>query len=84
MSTPLRNLSRQTAKYLEKNFFFYSNDDHLIDKGFIWKEIIKWMWIESDVYIWRKQIDDGRIIKIETKEKEYLVHCFHTVSLMEQ
>ena len=32
ISTPLRNSSRRTAKYLENKI--YSNDDHLIDKGF--------------------------------------------------
>jgi hypothetical protein len=45
MSTPLRNLSRQTAKYLEKKI--YSNDDLLIDKGFIWKEN-RWNECESN------------------------------------
>jgi len=93
MSTPLRNLSRQTAKYLETKFIrmmiIWSTGD-LYEK----KSSMNVNWIRC-VYTFRlfffsnifdankSTMVESSNLTFETKE-EYLVHCFHTVSLMEQ
>jgi hypothetical protein len=88
MSTPLRNLSRQTAKYLETKFIrmmiIWSTGD-LYEK----KSSMNVNWIRCVYtfrlffffkYIWRKQIDDVRIIKFDFWNKRRIFsslfsHC---------
>ena len=77
---PLRNLSRQTAKYLEKKI--YSNDDHLIDKGLIHQMNVNNI---RCVYTFFEIFDANKSMMVKsslvTNEKYLIfVHCLHAVS----